>query len=79
MLIQSEFPLQPEFSQFRSNSINCLVRIRSDDLSDIKEDLAFLESPMREPDKVGRRGLYEHERNKNVWHLIVKASVAEER
>jgi len=33
-------------------------------LSDIKADLAFLESPLRGPDEVGHRGLYEHERNK---------------
>jgi hypothetical protein len=44
-------------------------------VSDIKEDPnptypSLLKSPSRESDKVGRRGLYEHVKNKDVWHFL---------
>jgi hypothetical protein len=55
-------------------------RIRGDGLSDIKEDLAFLESPRRVTDEVGHRGLYEHERNKMCGTFFrVEASKAEKK
>jgi len=49
-------------------------------LSDIKEDLAFLESSLKEPDEVRRRGLYEHERNNMCGTFFsIEASKAEEK
>ena len=44
-------------------------------MSDIKEDPhptfpSLHETPQRESDDVGRRGLYEHVKNKDVWYFL---------